>query len=119
MGCTDNVDIAKLVQPEVVNSVGGSHVVASLELLVDLVGSDVEFMEDPFFDQALFACRLSNNKSAVCQTCLLSANLRSGLWHERLIELQHRKFRRVEYFVAELAVAFYAENLQVDVATCV
>lgn len=119
IGCTDNVDIAKLVQPEVVNSIGGSHVIATLELPVNLVGSDVEFMEDPFFDQALLACRLSNNRSTVCQTGLLSTHLRSSLWHERLVKLQHRKFRRVEYFVAELAVTFYAENLQVDVATCV
>ena len=56
---THNVDIAELVEPEVVQDVRGRHEIADLELLVDLGSRGVELVEDPFFYEALFSCRLN------------------------------------------------------------
>ena len=56
---TDDVDVAKLVQPEVVDSRGRSHEVALSQLLVRLLSSDVQLVQDPALDKALLAGRLT------------------------------------------------------------
>ena len=38
--------------------------------------------------------------------------------NEITIQFQHRKFRCIEYLVAEFSIAFYAKNFKVDIATC-
>ena len=55
---THNVDIAKLVQPEVVRSAGCIHEVAVSELLVDLFRGEVELVQDPLLYKALVPSRL-------------------------------------------------------------
>lgn len=52
---THDVDIAKLVQPEVIRYARRVHEVALLELLVDLLGRDVKLVEDPSLDETLLA----------------------------------------------------------------
>ena len=55
---THDVDIAELVEPEVVDGVGRVHEIALSHLLVGLLGSNVELAEDPALDEALLASGL-------------------------------------------------------------
>jgi hypothetical protein len=53
-----NIYVAKLVEPKVVHRVGCRHKVAFTELLVDLRGSDVEFVQYPLLHETLVSCGL-------------------------------------------------------------
>lgn len=55
---TYDVDVAQLVEPEVMSRVGGVHEISIGHGLVDLSRSDVKFVEDPFLDNAFVASRL-------------------------------------------------------------
>ncbi len=55
---TYDVDVAELVQPEVVRSTGRVHEVAVGKLLVDLIHSLVELVQNPFLDEAFVASGL-------------------------------------------------------------
>ena len=59
---TYDVYVAQLVQPEVVRCTRCVHEVAIAELLVDLVGSQVELMQDPLLDEALVAGGLQHGE---------------------------------------------------------
>ena len=59
---THDIDVAKLVEPEVVHSGGGSHEVANLELAVDLGRGRVQLVQNPTFYQALPTSGLYNHK---------------------------------------------------------
>ena len=98
LNVTHDVDVAQFVKPEVIRRIGGIHEIAVNQGLVDFNSSHVEFVEDPFLDDALVSCRLGNS-----------------LWDERFVELEHGELGGIEYLVAELAVAFYTENLQIDI----
>ena len=54
-----DIHVAKLIQPEVVDCNSREHEVTVGQVLVDLGGSEVELVEDPFFYEALFSCRLN------------------------------------------------------------
>ena len=56
---TYDVDVTQLVQPEIVDGIGGSHEVPVSEALVDFNSGNVELVEDPLFHEALIPCRLS------------------------------------------------------------
>lgn len=116
---TYDVNVAELVQPEVVRSARRGHEVALCKLLVDLLRRGVELVQNPLLDQALLASRL-NHILSISSSRLgpSNANLGGGFGDKRLVQLEHGKLRRVEDLVAELAVALYAQDLQVDVTAC-
>lgn len=58
-----NVDVTKLVQPEVVRRAGSKHEVTLSQLLVEVVCGKVEFMQDPTLNEAFLASGLSNGVS--------------------------------------------------------
>lgn len=53
--CSYDVDIAQLVEPEVVRCASRVHEVALVQLLVDLLGRKVQLVQDPLLNQALVA----------------------------------------------------------------
>ena len=53
-----DVDVAQLVQPEVVHRGSRGHEVALREVLVHLIRSDVELVQDPLLDEAFLSGRL-------------------------------------------------------------
>lgn len=57
---TYDVNVAELVQPEVVRSARRGHEVTLSKLLVDLLRSGVELVQNPLLDQALLAGGLYN-----------------------------------------------------------
>ena len=56
--CTYYVDVTQLVQPKIVDGIGGSHEVPVSEALVDFNSGNVELVENPLFHEALIPCRL-------------------------------------------------------------
>lgn len=55
---THDVDVAKLIQPEVIRCVRSRHEIPLGELRVDFSSRDVELVQDPFLNEAFVATGL-------------------------------------------------------------
>ena len=102
-----NVDIAKLIQPEIVNSIRRVHEVARSELTIRLRSGGVELVENPSFDEALVTGGLSERVITIMMGVDRNAYLRSRMRHEFLIEFEHSKLGSIEDLIAKLSVAMY------------
>jgi hypothetical protein len=118
-GGTHDVHITELVQPKVVRRVGGGHKVPHGEGRVDLDRGDVELVQDPFLDEALFACGLFVERSSMIliEKKIHKPDLGRRLWHELLVQLQHGKLCRVKDLVAELSIPLHPQNLQIYITS--
>ena len=116
---TYNVDVAELIKPEVVRGTSSSHEITVCKLFVDLSRGNIQLMENPAFRKAFPACRLQDVSETVVTSRIQYAYLGKRFRYERLVEFEHSELCGVEDLVAEFTVAFYTQDLQVDVPTCV
>lgn len=82
-----NIYVTKLVEPEVVHRIGCRHKIAFAELLVDLRGSDVEFVQDPLLDETLVSCGLLTDQGVRWYSGFkMKTDLRCRFGSERLVK---------------------------------
>ena len=76
-----DVDVADLIEPELVRVASGVHEVAPLERGVDGPGCLIELVQDPLFDERLVSSWLSQHLTSACDAVRregLSHRLRGG-----------------------------------------
>jgi hypothetical protein len=60
---THNVHVTQFVQPKVVNSIGSHHEISIVQLSINFLRSNIEFMQNPFLDEILISGWLSMDVS--------------------------------------------------------